>query len=124
MIGHLGMLPQNVKEEGGYKKKGKTEEQSAALIDAAQCLEDAGCCGIILESVIPKVAKMITDAISIPTIGIGCGRTSCDGEVAVITDLVGSYPWFVPPFATPRANVATDIKHAAEEYIRFVGKKL
>ena len=122
MIGHLGMLPQSVLEEGGYKKKGKTEAQAEALIDAAQCLESAGCSAIILESVVAKTAQKVTTAISIPTIGIGCGRNTCDGEVAVISDLIGSYPWFVPPFATPRADVATDISKAVKGYIENVGK--
>jgi len=122
MIGHLGMLPQSVKEEGGYKKKGKTEEQSTALIDSALCLQEAGVCAIILESVVPEVSRKVTNAINVPTIGIGCGRDTCDGEVAVITDLIGSYPWFVPPFATPRASVAEDIKHAVNGYIKNIGK--
>ncbi len=124
VIGHLGMLPQSVLEEGGYKKKGKTQEQANRLIDSARCLEQVGCTAIILESVIPKVAQDITNAISIPTIGIGCGRTSCDGEVAVITDVIGSYPWFVPPFATPRASVADDIKRAVTEYKEAIGKEV
>ena len=124
VVGHLGMLPQSVKEEGGYKKKGKTQEQVEALIDSAKCLEKAGCIAIVLESVVPEAAQAITDAITIPTIGIGCGRTTTDGEVAVITDLVGSYPWFVPPFATPRASVAKDIEQAIQGYISHIGKKV
>lgn len=122
MIGHLGMLPQSVKEEGGYKKKGKSAEQAEALIDAAQGLQEAGVSGIILESVVPSVSQQITAAITIPTIGIGCGRGTCDGEVAVITDLIGSYPWFVPPFATPRATVAEDITLAVKGYLENIGK--
>lgn len=116
VLGHLGMLPQSIKEEGGYKKKGKTDEQSAKLIDDALLLESLGCCSIILESVVPAVASKVTQAIGIPTIGIGCGRTTCDGEVAVITDLVGSFPWFVPPFATPYACVAENISSAVSKY--------
>ena len=116
VIGHLGMLPQQVKEEGGYKKKGKTENQAQALIDDALCLQELGCSAIILESVISPVAQEITSQLHIPLIGIGCGNAKCDGEVAVITDVVGSYPWFVPPFANPRASVAEDIKRAVSEY--------
>jgi len=122
MIGHLGMLPQSVKEEGGYKKKGKTAKQANALIDAALCLQSAGVSAIILESVVPEVSRQITAKLNIPTIGIGCGRDTCDGEVAVITDLIGSYPWFVPPFATPRATVAEDIRTAVKGYIENIGK--
>jgi len=124
MVGHLGMLPQSVKEEGGYKKKGKTPAQADRLLEDARCLEAAGCCAIILESVIPATAQLLTEDLAIPTIGIGCGRTTCDGEVAVITDLIGSYPWFVPPFATPRAQVATDTQRAVQEYIAHIGQKV
>lgn len=121
VVGHLGMLPQSVKEEGGYKKKGKTDEQVRGLVADAQCLDELGCCAVILESVVPRVARLLTEVVSVPTIGIGCGRVSCDGEVAVITDVVGAYPWFVPPFAVPRANVARDIKEAVREYKAAIG---
>jgi len=116
-MGHLGMLPQRVKEEGGYKKKGKSHSEVEALIDGALSLEKAGAFAIVLESVIPEVARRLTAELEIPTIGIGCGHRSCDGEIAVITDVIGSYPWFVPPFATQRANVATDISKAVEAYL-------
>lgn len=119
-IGHLGMLPQHVREEGGYKKKGKSPEQAEELIKSAQSLENAGASAIILESVVTGTADAITNSISIPTIGIGCGEGSCDGEVAVISDVVGSYPWFVPPFAETHGNVAGDIKSSIEAYINRV----
>lgn len=122
-IGHLGMLPQRVKSEGGYKKKGKTPEQAEELLKGALCLEEAGCSAIILESVIPAVSRQLTETLRIPTIGIGCGIGNCDGEVAVISDVVGSYPWFVPPFATPRAKVAEDIKAAVRGYKEAIGKE-
>jgi 3-methyl-2-oxobutanoate hydroxymethyltransferase len=116
VFGHLGMLPQRVLEEGGYKKKGKTPEQSAALLEGALALVEAGVFGMVLESIVPKTAEWLTSQISVPTIGIGCGEHTCDGEVAVATDLLGSYPWFVPPFAKPEANLAPQIKSAAEAY--------
>lgn len=117
VCGHLGMLPQRVVEEGGYKKKGKTPEQAAALLEGARALVDAGVFAIVLESVIPEVAAQLTTALPVPTIGIGCGETTCDGEVMVITDLIGSYPWFVPPFARPEADVSTAIRAATEAFI-------
>lgn len=120
VCGHLGMLPQRVREEGGYKKKGKTPEQSAALLDGARALVDAGVFAIVLESVIPATAAWLTEQLPVPTIGIGCGEHSCDGEVAVATDLLGSYPWFVPPFAKPEADLAPQIRDAAAAYIRRV----
>ncbi|MCU0794934.1 MAG: 3-methyl-2-oxobutanoate hydroxymethyltransferase [Akkermansiaceae bacterium] len=120
VCGHLGMLPQRVREEGGYKKKGKTREQIDALLEGAHALVDAGVFAIVLESVVPDAAREITRAIPVPTIGIGCGENTCDGEVAVISDLIGSYPWFVPPFARPEADIASVIKGAAETYCRKV----
>lgn len=120
VIGHHGMLPQRVLEEGGYKKKGKTEEESRAILKGASDLQEAGCFAIVLESIVPELAQKITSQLSIPTIGIGCkspsGEQTCDGEVAVITDVIGSYPWFIPPFANPRADVAEEIKRAVRDY--------
>lgn len=116
VCGHLGMLPQRVLEEGGYRKKGKTPEQSAALLEGAQALVDAGVFAIVLESVVPSAAEWITSRISVPTIGIGCGEHTCDGEVMVATDLIGSFPWFVPPFAKPEANLAPQITAAAAAF--------
>ncbi|MDB9741988.1 3-methyl-2-oxobutanoate hydroxymethyltransferase [Akkermansiaceae bacterium] len=126
VVGHLGMLPQSVLEEGGYKKKGKTDRELEILKQDALALQSAGVCAIVLESVIYTSALEITKSIDIPTIGIGCSSKdkeapeSCDGEVAVISDLIGSYPWFVPPFATPRASVAEDTSRAVKEYIQSV----
>ncbi len=120
VCGHLGMLPQRVLEEGGYHKKGKTPEQTRAILEGAEALIDAGIFAIVLESVTPVASREITAAISVPTIGIGCGIGNCDGEIAVITDLLGSFPWFVPPFAKPEANLATQITVAARKYISRV----
>lgn len=120
VCGHLGMLPQRVLEEGGYHKKGKTPEQTQAILDGANALIDAGVFAIVLESVAPAAARIITQTISVPTIGIGCGESTCDGEIAVITDLLGSFPWFVPPFAKPEANLANSILDAAAKYIARV----
>lgn len=117
VIGHLGMLPQRVKEEGGYKKKGKSEEETKALLQGALALGDAGISALVLESVLPPAARHLTDQLDVPTIGIGCGRGNCDGEIAVISDVIGSYPWFVPPFATPRADVAREITRAVQGYL-------
>ena len=117
VFGHMGMLPQRVLTEGGYKKKGKSDDEVDAIIEGCLALEKAGCFAIVLESVVGKSAAKVTDTLKIPTVGIGCGVGNCDGEIAVITDVVGAYPWFVPPFATVRADVAGDTKRAAEAYI-------
>jgi 3-methyl-2-oxobutanoate hydroxymethyltransferase len=109
--GHLGMLPQHVLEEGGYKIKGKQEAEHQKLLDDAKALADAGAFAIVLELVAPPVAKEISEKISIPTIGIGSGP-DCDGQILVTHDLIGGFPWFTPKFVKPRANCAAEIKSA------------
>ena len=74
----------------------------------------------MLESVTPSASREITAAIPVPTIGIGCGDGTCDGEIAVVTDLLGSYPWFVPPFAKPEADLSGSISAAVRKYIARV----
>ena len=118
--GHLGMLPQHVKEEGGYHKKGKTEPEHEALLADAQALADAGAFALVLEIVIPTVAKEITDMIPIPTIGIGSGP-DCDGQILVTNDLLGMFPWFTPGFIKPRLNAAEQIRAVVLEWARSIG---
>lgn len=120
VMGHLGMLPQRVVEEGGYRKKGKTPEQMEAIREGAQAIIDAGVFAIVFESIVPETARLLSASLAVPTIGIGCGNNTCDGEVAVITDLLGSYPWFVPPFAKPEADVAGTTLEAVGRYIQRV----
>jgi 3-methyl-2-oxobutanoate hydroxymethyltransferase len=123
VIGHLGMLPQRVLEEGGYRKKGKTPEQTEAIREGAQALIDAGVSAIVFESIVPETARILSESLAVPTIGIGCGDHSCDGEVAVITDLLGSYPWFVPPFAKPEADLAGATRAAVSKYVARVRRE-
>jgi 3-methyl-2-oxobutanoate hydroxymethyltransferase len=118
-VGHIGMLPQSVKLEGGYKKKGKTESDAAHLVEDALALEEAGAAAIVLESIVPEVAEKISQRLKIPTIGIGAG-SGCDAQVLVTHDLIGAYPWFKPPFATSRANVSQEITRAVREFIAEV----
>ncbi len=115
-VGHIGMLPQSIKIEGAYRKKGRTPEAAAQLVEDAKALEEAGSCAIVLESVIPEVEEKITRAVKIPTISVG-PSASCDGEVLVAHDLLGLFPWFKPPFAKSRANLAQEITRATREYI-------
>lgn len=120
VIGHLGMLPQRVLEEGGYRKKGKTPEQAEAIREGAEALVEAGVSAIVFESIIPETARFLSESLPVPTIGIGCGDHTCDGEVAVVTDLLGSYPWFVPPFARPEADLAAATREAVAKYVARV----
>ncbi|MEM8953974.1 MAG: 3-methyl-2-oxobutanoate hydroxymethyltransferase [Verrucomicrobiota bacterium] len=115
-LGHIGMLPQHVREEGGYKKKGRNSAEKRQLHEDALALEETGAFAMVLEGIIPAVAAEITAAVNIPTIGIGSGH-HCDGQVLVINDLLGSFPWFRPPFATPRASLAEDTLQAVSAYI-------
>lgn len=115
-IGHIGMLPQSVREEGGYKKKGKTPEQADRLIADAIALDEVGAIAMVLESIVPEVATEITRRVRASTIGIGAG-TGTDGQVLVTHDLLGSFPWFRPPFAKARADLAAETRRAVSEYV-------
>ncbi len=119
LLGHIGMLPQKVLDEGGYRRKGKSPEQASALLEDARFLEEAGAFAIVLESIVAPVAKQITRTTRIPTIGIGSGP-ACDGQIAVVHDIVGMYPWFVPPFIRPRANLSGIMREAIAAHVRDV----
>lgn len=118
-FGHLGMLPQSVREEGGYHLKGKLESEREALLADAQALADAGAFAIVLELVAPAVAKELTKKIPVPTIGIGSGP-DCDGQILVTTDLLGTFPWFTPKFVKPRLNAADQMRAAIEEWKKSI----
>jgi 3-methyl-2-oxobutanoate hydroxymethyltransferase len=118
-IGHIGMLPQSVREEGGYKKKGKTEAQITQLLADAAALDAAGALAIVLESIVPSVAAEITAQVKASTIGIGAGLET-DGQVLVTPDLIGSFPWFRPPFAKAMADVDAETRRAVQHFIRGV----
>jgi 3-methyl-2-oxobutanoate hydroxymethyltransferase len=115
LLGHLGMLPQNVVAEGGYHIKGKSQEERTALLDDAVALEEAGAFGLVLELVTPPVARDITARISIPTIGIGAGP-GCDGEILVTTDLLGTSPGFIPRHVKKNWHFAEQMRAAVVEW--------
>lgn len=118
-MGHLGMLPQHVLEEGGYRIKGKDEAQRQALLADARALETAGAFAIVLELVTAPVAAEISRSLAIPTLGIGSG-TDCDGQILVTPDLVGMFPWFTPKFVRRRADGAAVIRAAVGEWMAEV----
>jgi 3-methyl-2-oxobutanoate hydroxymethyltransferase len=118
-LGHLGMLPQNVREEGGYHIKGRDEAEHQALIADAQALAEAGAFGIVLELVTPPVAAELTKKISIPTIGIGSGA-DCDGQILVTPDLLGTFPWFTPKFVKPKLNAAEQMRKVIVEWRKSI----
>lgn len=115
-LGHIGMLPQHVAEEGGYRTKGRTPEEREHLLNEGRVIQDNGGFAIVLELIEPSVAAQITESVSIPTIGIGSG-TECDGQILVFHDLAGYFPWFKPRHAKPEGDVAGEIRKAARAYI-------
>jgi len=114
-IGHLGMLPQSIREEGRYHIKGKSDTERTALLADAAALEEAGASAVVLELVTPAVAKEITTALKIPTIGIGSGP-DCDGQILVVNDLIGTFPWFTPRFIKPYLNAAEQMRTAITKW--------
>lgn len=115
-VAHIGMLPQSVRQEGGYKIKGRIQSEADALLADARAVEKAGAFSVVLEIVLAEVAKQITKAIGIPTIGIGSGE-HCDGQILVTHDLIGLFPWFTPKFVSPEARVGEEIRRAARAFI-------
>ena len=113
--GHLGMLPQRVREEGGYHVKGRSEPEHQALLADAEALATAGAFAIVLELVTPPVAREVTRRSPIPTIGIGSGP-DCDGQILVTHDLLGTFPWFTPKFVKPELNAAEQMRAAVHRW--------
>ncbi len=113
--GHIGLTPQTISALGGFKVQGKDAEAAKALIEDAKALEDAGCFSIVLEAIPAAISKMITEAVSIPTIGIGAGK-NCDGQVLVVHDMIGLFDRFVPKFVKQYAKISDTISEAIKTY--------
>jgi 3-methyl-2-oxobutanoate hydroxymethyltransferase len=122
VVGHIGLMPQNFRSEGGYKVKGKDEENIQRLINDAQAIEHAGAFMIVLEGVKSEAAKLITEAISIPVIGIGAG-VDTDGQVLVWSDMFGFFEEFKPKFVREYLSGANLIKQALQQYNEDVKDK-
>jgi 3-methyl-2-oxobutanoate hydroxymethyltransferase len=115
LLGHVGMLPQHVLEEGGYRVKGKREDEHQALLADADALVEAGAFAMVLELVSPPVAKEITRRVAVPTIGIGSGA-DCDGQILVTPDLLGMLPWFNLRHVKSRLNAAEQMRAVVKEW--------
>ncbi len=115
VVGHLGMTPQSVHSLGGYKVQGKMEDQAAKLLDDARALEAAGAFALVLEAIPAELARRVTQALSISTIGIGAGP-HCDGQVLVLYDLLGLFDTFIPKFVKTYAHLKTDALQALSRY--------
>lgn len=119
VMGHIGLTPQSINMFGGFKVQGKTIEQIQNLIDDAKCLEEAGVFAIVLECIPEKISKIITESVSIPTIGIGAGKY-CNGQILVINDMLGMYSDFTPKFVKQYKNLKEDINEAINNYIKDI----
>jgi 3-methyl-2-oxobutanoate hydroxymethyltransferase len=119
VMGHIGLTPQSIHQFGGFKLQGKTPEAAARLLKDAQALEEAGAFSIVLETIPAQLAKIITEKVSIPTIGIGAG-IDCDGQVQVINDILGSFTEFVPKHAKQYAKLTDIISKAVTQYDKEV----
>lgn len=119
VMGHIGLTPQSIHQLGGFKVRGKGLEEARKLLNDARVLEEAGAFAIVLECTPAPLSRLITERLAIPTIGIGAGP-HCDGQVQVISDLLGLYTDFVPKHAKQYARLAGEIKAAVSGYMSEV----
>ena len=119
VMGHIGLTPQSIHQLGGFKVQGKAVEEAKKLLNDACVLEEAGAFAIVLECTPAPLSKLITQKLAIPTIGIGAGP-DCDGQVQVISDMLGLYTEFVPKHAKQYVKLAGEIKSAVSSYISEV----
>ena len=119
VMGHIGVTPQSVNALGGYRVRGRSPEQAAQLLQDALALEAAGAYAVVLELVPAPLARIISQRLTIPTIGIGAGP-DCDGQVQVLHDMLGLFTDFVPRHAKQYANLGQTIKGAFEQYAQEV----
>jgi 3-methyl-2-oxobutanoate hydroxymethyltransferase len=122
VMGHLGLTPQSVHQLGGFRAQGKTASAAKRLVEDAMRLEEAGCFGLVLESVPARLAELISKKISIPTIGIGAG-VGCDGQVLVTHDVLGLFDRFTPKFVKKYADFHAAMNKAFTDYIEDVETK-
>ena len=121
VMGHIGLTPQAIHRMGGYKVQGKEKKQRKRLFDDARAVEKAGAFSVVLERMPSDLAREITEAISLPTIGIGAGP-HCDGQVLVIHDILGLYDNIKPRFIKRYANLKELISSAVNVYVEDVKK--
>ena len=115
VLGHVGLTPQTASALGGYKLQGKDEAQARKIVEDAVALEAAGCWGVVLELVPAPLAKLVTERLKIPTIGIGAGA-DCDGQVLVFHDMVGLFSGFTPTFVKRYTEAGAAIRDAVARY--------
>jgi 3-methyl-2-oxobutanoate hydroxymethyltransferase len=119
VLGHVGLTPQTASALGGYRLQGKDEETARRVLEGAEALEAAGCWGVVLELVPASLARLVTERLTIPTIGIGAGA-HCDGQVLVFHDVVGLFSGFTPTFVKRYAEAGDAIRDAMKKYAEEV----
>ena len=119
VMGHIGLTPQSILNIGGYRIQGKIKTEALKVLDDAKILEEMGAYAIVLELIPTPLAKLITDEVTVPTIGIGAGPF-CDGQVQVFHDIMGLYPKFVPKHTRQYLNLGVDIEKALRTYLTEV----
>ena len=121
VMGHLGLTPQSINAFGGYKVQGKDEAAAQKLLNDAKAIAEAGVFAMVLECVPSALAQKVTEAVSVPTIGIGAGA-GCDGQILVYQDMLGMFSDFTPKFVKRYANIGEAMKSAFKSYIDEVGE--
>ncbi len=119
VMGHLGLTPQSVNAFGGFKVQGRGDEAAEKLVEDALRLQDAGAFALVIETIPAELAKRVTDALTIPTIGIGAG-IDCDGQVLVCYDMLGLFEGFMPKFVKRYASLAEAAREATKRYVEEV----
>lgn len=119
VMGHLGLTPQSVHTLGGYRVQGKTDDAAQRLLDDAKLLQEAGAASLVLECVPSPVGRQVTEALSIPTIGIG-GGPHCDGQILILHDMLDVYPGKKAKFVKNYMQGAASIQEAIQNYVREV----
>jgi len=119
VCGHIGLTPQSTGQFGGYKAQGRTAESAYELIKDARAVQEAGASFLLLEAVTPEVGKFITEDVKIPVYGIGAGPY-CDGQILIVSDVLGIWEAFTPKFVKKYANLAEESVKALQDYVREV----
>lgn len=119
VVAHLGLTPQSVNKFGGYGLRAKGEAEAQKLLDDAMLMDSLGCCAIVLEKIPATLAKKVTEAVSVPTIGIGAGH-DCDGQILVVQDMLGMNRGFAPKFLRKFGNIFDEMHSALENYVSEV----
>lgn len=122
VMGHIGLTPQSIHQLGGFRVQGRSASSAHRLFEDALLLEEAGCFSLVLESVPSRLARLITEKLSIPTIGIGAGA-ACDGQVLVVHDVLGLFDRFLPSFAKQYVNLYAEMGRAFSAYMDDVSKR-